>query len=582
MQDEMPLAGTVIYELGTSVAAPYAGQILADLGARVIKVENPDGGDHARHWGSPFWNDESVTYLALNRGKESITVDFSDAGQCERLRQSILDEADGVIQNLRPGLLAKFGLDPERLLAQKPSLIWCDIGAFGHVGPLQGKPGYDLLAQASTGIMSITGESERPPVRVGVSLVDQGSGMWAVIGMLSRMLSRELDGRGGRVATSLYETGLAWMTVPVATYSASGKVPRSHGSGLAQIVPYQAFRAADSWLMIAAGNDGLFARLARALDRPELATDPRYATNAQRVHNRDTLLPILEEAIARHAADELSQRLDTAGVPNAPLLEVDRVAAHPQTVALGMLEPCDGDTLPLMGVAITLDGRRPRAGSRRRSARTTRRPTRWRAKPFITQESIVETELQTTFETLRIDQPQERVLRVTLHRPEYSNAINTQMGRDLVAFFEQFALSSHGQRVILLTGAGEKAFCAGGDLKERKGMSDAQWLAQHAIFERMVRAMIDCPVPLIGAINGAAYGGGCELAATCDFLYAADHVRFALTEVTLGIMPGGGGTQTLPRALGERRAKELILSGLPFSAQQAQNWGFVNEVVPRR
>jgi enoyl-CoA hydratase len=192
----------------------------------------------------------------------------------------------------------------------------------------------------------------------------------------------------------------------------------------------------------------------------------------------------------------------------------------------------------------------------------------------------LETDLQTSFETLRIDQPHERVLRVTLHRPESSNAINTQMGRDLVAFFEQFSLSSHGQRAIVLTGTGEKAFCAGGDLKERKDMSDAQWLAQHAIFERMVRAMVDCPVPLIGAINGAAYGGGCELAATCDFLYAAEHVRFALTEVTLGIMPGGGGTQTLPRAVGERRAKELIMSGLPFSAREAESWGFVNQVVP--
>jgi enoyl-CoA hydratase/carnithine racemase len=192
----------------------------------------------------------------------------------------------------------------------------------------------------------------------------------------------------------------------------------------------------------------------------------------------------------------------------------------------------------------------------------------------------VDTELQTTFETLRIDRPHDRVMCVTLHRPESSNAINTQMGRDLVAFFEQFALSPHGQRVIVLTGAGEKAFCAGGDLKERKGMTDAQWLSQHAIFERMVRALVDCPVPVIGAINGAAYGGGCEIAATCDFLYAAEHARFALTEVTLGIMPGGGGTQTLPRALGERRAKELILSGLPFSARDAQNWGLVNEVVP--
>lgn len=184
------------------------------------------------------------------------------------------------------------------------------------------------------------------------------------------------------------------------------------------------------------------------------------------------------------------------------------------------------------------------------------------------------------FETLRVSRPGDHVVVVTLHRSEASNALNTQMGRDLVRMFEDVAPDTQGVRCLVLTGAGEKAFCAGGDLKERRGMTNEAWVAQHVVFERMVRAMIDCPVPVIGAVNGAAYGGGCEIAACCDFLYAADHARFALTEVTLGIMPGGGGTQTLPRAVGERRAKELILTGRPFSATQAKEWGLVNEVLP--
>lgn len=187
---------------------------------------------------------------------------------------------------------------------------------------------------------------------------------------------------------------------------------------------------------------------------------------------------------------------------------------------------------------------------------------------------------ENAFETLRLDRAQEHVLAVTLARPAAMNALNTQMGRDLVALFEAIALDPDGLRCIILTGEGEKAFCAGGDLKERRGMSDEQWQRQHVVFERMVRALLDCPVPLIGAVNGAAYGGGCEIAACCDFLYAAEHARFAQSEVTLGIMPGGGGTQTLPRALGERRAKELILTGRPFTAQQAESWGFVNRVLP--
>ncbi|KRE24498.1 enoyl-CoA hydratase [Bosea sp. Root483D1] len=183
------------------------------------------------------------------------------------------------------------------------------------------------------------------------------------------------------------------------------------------------------------------------------------------------------------------------------------------------------------------------------------------------------------FETLKLGRTQEHVLVVTLARPAAMNALNTRMGRDLVALFEAIALDPADLRCIILTGEGEKAFCAGGDLKERRGMTDEQWQRQHLVFERMVRALLDCPVPLIGAVNGAAYGGGCEIAACCDFLYAAEHARFAQTEVTLGIMPGGGGTQTLPRALGERRAKELILTGRPFTATEAEGWGLVNRVL---
>jgi enoyl-CoA hydratase/carnithine racemase len=185
-----------------------------------------------------------------------------------------------------------------------------------------------------------------------------------------------------------------------------------------------------------------------------------------------------------------------------------------------------------------------------------------------------------TFETLSVERADEHVTIVRLNRPNASNALNTQMGRDLVRYFEDVALDPAGLRCVILTGSGDKAFCAGGDLKERRGMTDEEWTRQHVVFERMVRALIDCPVPVIAAVNGAAYGGGCEIAACCDFLYAAETARFALTEVTLGIMPGGGGTQTLPRAVGERRAKELILTGRPFTSEEARAWGLVNEVFP--
>ena len=185
------------------------------------------------------------------------------------------------------------------------------------------------------------------------------------------------------------------------------------------------------------------------------------------------------------------------------------------------------------------------------------------------------------FETLLIERPAQHVLLVTLNRPEASNAFNTRMAQDLTTLFEGFSLDAGDSRAIILTGTGTRAFCAGGDLKERLGMTDAAWGAQHLVYERMVRAVLGCPVPTIGAINGAAYGGGCELVAALDFCYAAEDARFAQTEVRIGIIPGAGGTQTLARAVGERRAKELILTGRPFSAAEALDWGLLNAIYPQ-
>lgn len=183
------------------------------------------------------------------------------------------------------------------------------------------------------------------------------------------------------------------------------------------------------------------------------------------------------------------------------------------------------------------------------------------------------------FETLKLTRDGDHILVVTLNRPEASNAMNTQMGLDLMHAFERLQIEQDGLRIVVVTGAGDKAFCAGGDLKQRRGMTDEQWMSQHAIFERMLRALMSCPLPVMVAVNGAAYGGGCEFVAACDFVYASSTARFALTEVTLGIMPGAGGTQNLPRAMGTRRAMEVILTGAPFTAEQGEAWGLVNKVT---
>lgn len=358
MRNARPLEGIVIVELGHSVAAPYAGLILADLGARVIKVENPKG-DYARDWAPPFWRDTSSSFASLNRGKESITIDFSNADERAMLRRLIIENADGVVQNLRPGTLDQFGLSAASFLAEKPSLIWCDIGAFGAKGPMAHKPGYDPLVQASTGIMSVTGEGNRPPVRVGISMVDMGAGMWSVIGFLASLIDRMNNAGGRQVSTSLFETGLAWMMIPLAGYEATGDIRKPYGSGVAEIVPYQAFQTRDGWMMIAAGNDNLFRKLCEVIERNDLAKDPDFATNSARVVNRERLIPVIAEAVSGFSAVELGQRLDAAGVPNSPLLGIEDVARHPQTKALELMVECD-DKLSLVTIPISFDGVRPR------------------------------------------------------------------------------------------------------------------------------------------------------------------------------------------------------------------------------
>lgn len=355
-----PLAGITVVEFGHSVAAPYAGLILSDLGARVIKVENPATGDYARGWGPPFWQGTASAFHCLNRGKEDLAVDLADPAQAAALRRLIVEEADAVIQNLRIGVLERYALDFESLKASAPSLIWIDIGAFDAAGPMAEKPGYDPLMQAFTGVMSVTGEHGRPPVRVGVSMVDMGAGMWAVIGLLTQLLVRAKGGEGARISTSLFETGLAWMTLPLAGYAANGEVRRPYGSGVAEIAPYQAFRTQDGLLMIAAGNDNLFRRLMQVLGLPELATHADFLTNAARVVNRDRLLPLIEERTSAWNSDALATALDRAGVPNAPIQTVDQVIDNAQTAATGMVQSTP-DGLRSVGVPLSFDGARPRA-----------------------------------------------------------------------------------------------------------------------------------------------------------------------------------------------------------------------------
>jgi len=354
----LPLAGLVVVELGSSVAAPYAGEILGDLGAEVIKVEKP-AGDDARAWGPPFWEGASATFQALNRSKRSVVCELRDARHVAALRQLIAERADVVLQNLRPGQVDELGLGGAELVAAKPALIYCNLGAFGRSGPFAGRPGYDPLMQAFGGVMSVTGEPGGAPVRVGPSIIDMGTGMWAVIGILAALHRRRDTGRGGVVDVSLFETAAALMSLHAAHYMASGELPRKLGSGTVGIVPYRAYRTADGDLVIAAGNDGLFRKLCDVLGHAEWTRDPRFVSNPERVRHQAALYGMIEPLVAKRSTADWVAALDEAGVPCAPVQNVQAMLDHAQTRALGLVQPVPRGAMRLLGLPVSFDGVRP-------------------------------------------------------------------------------------------------------------------------------------------------------------------------------------------------------------------------------
>jgi len=355
---DLPLRGIRVVELGGSVAVPYACWVLASLGAEVVKVERPDGGDDARAWMPPERRPGfGGIFTALNAGKRSVAVDFKDPEQMARLT-TLIGRADVVVQNLRPGLAERLGIGAGAMIAANPRLIYCDSGAFGRTGPLADRPGYDPLMQAFGGIMSVTGHEGDDPIRVGTSLIDMGTGMWAVIGVLAALRRRDATGEGGRIDVSLYETALGWMTYHVSNYIASGRDPRRPGSRSPGMSVYQAFACADGHLIIAAPSDRLFAKVAGVLGHPEWPGDERFATNEKRFANLDVLVGLIEGVTRTRPRAHWQAALDAAGVPSAPLQSVSEVVAHPQTRALGILETTP-DGWELVGLPLSFDGMRP-------------------------------------------------------------------------------------------------------------------------------------------------------------------------------------------------------------------------------
>jgi formyl-CoA transferase/CoA:oxalate CoA-transferase len=334
-----PLDGIRVVDLTSSLAGPTCTEILGALGADVVKVEHPGRGDEARAWGPRFFEGGSVMFFAANASKRSLALDVKDEGGREALLR-LVDAADVFVQSMRPGTAERIGLGAGALRARNGRLVYCSIGAFGLSGPLAGQPGYDPLMQAFAGIISITGEAERPGVRVGASLIDLGTGVWAALGVVAALHERERTGHGREVDAALFETALSLVGYQLTDALRSGATSGRFGTAFPLIVPYEVFPTADGELMIAAANDGLFARLAEEIGLPELADDPRFRTNPDRIANREALLPLVREKLAGKPSSHWLDAL--RDVPIAPVQDLAAVGQHEQTRASGMLQALSG------------------------------------------------------------------------------------------------------------------------------------------------------------------------------------------------------------------------------------------------
>jgi formyl-CoA transferase/CoA:oxalate CoA-transferase len=356
-----PLAGILVADLTQNVAGPMCTQILGDMGADVVKVERPGRGDDARAWAPPYWGPESATFMGVNRSKRSLAVDMKQT-EGRAVLERLITRADVLVQSLRAGAIEELGLGWERAREINSRLVYCSITAFGTEGPLSDLPGYDPLMQALGGIMSVNGHPGQPPARVPVSIVDMGTGMWATIAILGALRERERTGRGANVTTALYETAIAWSVFQMNQFLGTGEVPLPQGSGTAMICPYEAFPTRDAWVMIAAGSDALFGKACEALGVPGMPRDPRFKDNPTRVAHRAEVFEALSAVTRAFTSADVLDRLQGAGVPCAPILTLDKVAAEPQTVASGMLVAVKHPRIPdyrAVGLPIRWDGERP-------------------------------------------------------------------------------------------------------------------------------------------------------------------------------------------------------------------------------
>ncbi|MDE0534489.1 MAG: CoA transferase [Albidovulum sp.] len=353
-----PLNSVRVIDLSRILAGPFCTMNLGDLGAEVIKVEQPGKGDDTRSWGPPFVDGESAYFLGVNRNKRGITLNLKDPRGLELLK-SLLRSADVVVENFKSGTLEKWGITEEWREREAPRLIHCEITGYGNSGPRGGMPGYDFLMQAESGLMSITGDQDGDPMKLGVAIVDVCTGMYATMGILAALNARERTGRGQKIEATLFATGVSMLVNVASNYLASGKTPGRYGNGHPNIVPYRAFACADGNIALAVGNDVQFARFAECLGHPEWSRDERFERNENRVRNREEIDALIAETMATRKTAEWFADLQVQGIPCGPINKVNDAIEDPQTSALGMVASLDhatAGTIRMLGIPYSLSG----------------------------------------------------------------------------------------------------------------------------------------------------------------------------------------------------------------------------------
>jgi crotonobetainyl-CoA:carnitine CoA-transferase CaiB-like acyl-CoA transferase len=353
-----PLAGVRVLDASRVLAGPFCGQVLGDLGAEVLKIERPGIGDETRGWGPPWHGDLSAYYLSCNRNKRGVTLDLAQV-EGARLFQELVRRSDVVLENFRASSADKLGLGPEKLLAINSRVIVCSISGFGRTGPLRDAPGYDFAIQALSGWMSITGPVEGPPCKTGVAVTDVLTGLYAAVSVLACLHARQQSGHGYAIDLALLDCAVAAQVNLAQAYLTSGAVPPRQGNAHLQVVPYQLFATADTWLVLAVGNDAQWQRFCHAAGRPELAADPRFTTNPLRVQQRDVLVPQLEVLLRTRTTRQWEELLRAAEVPHAPVWDYADLFAHPQIAArrlrLNVRDP-QGNPVDLLGAPFHITG----------------------------------------------------------------------------------------------------------------------------------------------------------------------------------------------------------------------------------